>query len=95
MTRRQNDLRLDIKIGKQIFENIPNEVRPGWSGFILSRFDTYINQIPLSILELYQIIDNKDRSRFNSLNVSSGKSLFKFKSSLSTNINTNCSPNFR
>ncbi|MDR6735218.1 hypothetical protein [Sphingobacterium sp. 2149] len=61
MTRRQNDLRLDIKIGKQIFENIPNEVRPGWSGFILSRFDTYINQIPLSILELYQIIDNKDR----------------------------------
>ena len=61
MTRQQNDLRSDIKIGKQIFENIPNEVRPGWSGFILSRFDSYINQIPLSILELYQIIDNKDR----------------------------------
>lgn len=61
MTRQQSDLRSDIKIGTQIFENIPNEVRPGWSGFILSRFDSYINQIPLSILELYQIIDNKDR----------------------------------
>jgi len=61
MTRQQNDLRSDIKIGKQIFENIPNDVRPGWSGFILSCFDSYISHIPPSILELYQIIDNKDR----------------------------------
>ncbi len=61
MTIQQNDLRSDLKIGEQIFENIPNEVRPGWSGFILSHFDSHINQIPLSILELHQIIDNKER----------------------------------
>src|SRR5690606_23858065 len=44
-----------------LFENISNDIRPGWAGLILSRFDSYIKNIPTSILELYPIIDNKDR----------------------------------
>lgn len=61
MTNEQYDIKTNIKIGQQIFENLPNDIRPGWAGLVLSRFDHYIKDIPTSILELYQIIDNKDR----------------------------------
>lgn len=61
MTTEQYDIKTNIKIGQQIFETLPNEIRPGWAGLVLSRFDNYIKDIPISIKELYPIIDNKDR----------------------------------
>jgi hypothetical protein len=61
MTPEQQDIKTNIKIGQQIFENLPNDIRPGWAGLVLSRFDHYIKDIPTSILELYPIIENKDR----------------------------------
>lgn len=61
MTTEQYGIKTNIKIGQQIFENLPNDIRPGWAGLVLSRFDHYIKDIPISILELYSIIDNKDR----------------------------------
>jgi len=61
MTREQYQIKTNIKIGEQIFDNLPNDIRPGWAGLILSRFDHYIKDIPTSILELYPIIDDKDR----------------------------------
>ncbi|MBI3720150.1 MAG: hypothetical protein HY252_16345 [Sphingobacteriales bacterium] len=61
MTTEQYDIKTNIKIGQQIFENLPNDIRPGWAGLILSRFDNYIEDIPTLIKELFPIIDNKDR----------------------------------
>lgn len=61
MTTEQHDIKTNIKIGQQIFENLPNDIRPDWAGLILSRFDHYIKDIPTSILELHPIIDDKDR----------------------------------
>lgn len=61
MTTEQYDIKTNIKFGQQIFENLPNDIRPGWAGLVLSRFDHYVKDIPTSILELYPIIDNKDR----------------------------------
>ena len=58
-TRRQFDIKTNIQIGQQVFENLPNDIRPGWAGLILSRFENYIPNIPASIKELYPIIDNK------------------------------------
>jgi hypothetical protein len=60
MTTDNHSIKTNIKIGQQIFENLPNDIRPGWAGLILSRFGHYIKDIPPPILELYQIIDNKD-----------------------------------
>jgi hypothetical protein len=53
------DIKNNIKIGQHIFENVPNEIKPCWAEFILSRFDNYVKDIPLSVQELYLIIDNK------------------------------------
>src|SRR5882757_10808380 len=61
MTTPQYDIKTNIQIGEQVFENLPNDIRPGSPGLILSRFDNYIKNIPVSIKELYPIIDNKDR----------------------------------
>lgn len=61
MTTEQYDIKTIIKIGKEIFENLPNDIRPGWAGLILTRFDHYIKNVPTSILELYPIIDNIER----------------------------------
>jgi hypothetical protein len=55
------DIKTDLKIGKQIFENIPNEIRPDWAGLVLSRFDHYIKDLPISVSTLYPIIDDKNR----------------------------------
>ena len=61
MTTPQYDIKTNIQIGQQVFENLPNDIRPGWAGLILSRFDNYIKNIPVSITELFPIIDTKDR----------------------------------
>ena len=61
MTIPQYDIRTNIQIGQQVFENLPNNIRPGWAGLILSRFDNYIKNIPASIRELYPIIDTNER----------------------------------
>lgn len=60
MKTEQHDIKTNIEIGKEIFENLPNDIRPGWAGLVLSRFDNYIKDMPTSILELYPIIDNKE-----------------------------------
>ena len=60
MTEEYN-IKTSIKIGQQIFENLPNSIRPGWGGLVLSRFAPYLKELPTSILEIYPIIDNQDR----------------------------------
>lgn len=57
----QYNMKIGVKIGEQIFENLPNDIRPGWAGFVLSRFDNYLKNIPTFVLDLYPIIDNKSR----------------------------------
>lgn len=54
-------LKSDIKIGKQIFENVPHLVRPNWAGLVLSRFDRYLEKVPLEITELQDIIEEKEK----------------------------------
>lgn len=61
MTTETHQIKTNIKIGKEIFQNIPDDVKPGWAGLVLSRFDNYVKEIPTPIKELYSIIDNKDR----------------------------------
>ncbi len=63
MTTEQYDIKKNPKIGQQVFENLPNDIRPGWAGLILSRFDNYVKDIPTSVKELFAIIDNKVRWR--------------------------------
>jgi hypothetical protein len=55
------DIINNIEIGRQIFEKVPNDIRPGWSGLILSRFDSYLENIPTQVKDLYFIIDNPDK----------------------------------
>lgn len=55
------NIRSTIKIAEQVFENLPNDVRPGWAGLILSQFDKYVKDIPEEVKGLYPIIDRKDR----------------------------------
>jgi hypothetical protein len=57
----KNQIETDLTIGKNIFENVPDNLKPVWSGFILSKFDYYIKNIPISIRELYSIIENEGR----------------------------------
>ena len=61
MTTEEYNIKTNPKIGQQIFENLPNDIRPGWAGLILSRFDNYIKDIPTSVKELFAIVENKDR----------------------------------
>ncbi|WP_051210010.1 hypothetical protein [Gelidibacter mesophilus] len=56
-----NKIKTDIKIGQRIFENVPEIVRPNWAGLVLSRFDRYLEKIPVEILELYDIIEKKEK----------------------------------
>ncbi|MDB4904163.1 MAG: hypothetical protein JWQ63_3444 [Mucilaginibacter sp.] len=68
------DIITNIEIGQQIFENIPNDIRPDWAGLILSRFDSHIKNIPGEIKEIYSIIDSRERwmeahEQFNKIRV--------------------------
>ena len=56
-----NEIKVDINIGAEIFNTIPNDVRPLWAGLILSCFKNYITNIPAVIAELDLIIENPDR----------------------------------
>lgn len=55
------DIRNKIEVGKQIFEIVPNDLRPGWAGLILSKFDNYIVPIPIEVSDIYQIINDQER----------------------------------
>ncbi|MDR6943450.1 hypothetical protein [Mucilaginibacter pocheonensis] len=57
----REDIETDLNIGKIIFENVPDSLKPCWSGLILSTFNNYIKEVPNSVRELHSIIDNKDR----------------------------------
>ena len=61
MTTETHQIKTDIKIGIEIFQNIPDDIKPGWAGLVLSRFDNYVREIPNPIKELYSIINDKDR----------------------------------
>jgi len=61
MKMEQYELETNLNIGQQIFESLPNDIRPGWAGLILSRFDNYVKDIPTPIQELFPIIDEKDQ----------------------------------
>jgi len=61
MMNENYDIKTKIEIGRQIFENIPDEIKPCWAGLILSRFDNYLKDIPTTIRELFSIIDDKDK----------------------------------
>ena len=61
MKTEQYDIKTNIEIGRQIFESLPNDIRPGWAGLILSRFDNLLTDTPRQVAELFLIIDNKDR----------------------------------
>ncbi|WP_426291860.1 hypothetical protein ACN9ML_17470 [Dyadobacter endophyticus] len=61
MTPDPNEIETNIKVGQRIFENLPKDIRPGWAGLILSVFDPYVKEIPVPILELYLIVNNKER----------------------------------
>jgi len=56
-----NKIKTDINIGQQIFDNVPNIVRPDWAGLILSRFDRHIEKVPNEIIELYEIIADSEK----------------------------------
>lgn len=61
MATDQYNMKTDVKIGEHVFENLPNDIRPGWAGLVLSRFDNFVENIPTSVLDLCPIIDNKNR----------------------------------
>ena len=61
MKTKSFDIKNNIKVGQEIFENLTNEIKPTWAGLILSRFDHYVNEVPTPIQDLFAIIDNKDR----------------------------------
>ena len=61
MKLKESELKFTKKTGKKIFENLHKDIIPDWAGLVLSRFDDYINDFPTCIVELYPIINNKDR----------------------------------
>ena len=61
MTSEHYDIKTKVEIGRQIFENIPDEIKPCWTGLVLSRFDNYLKDIPKPIRELFSIIEDKDK----------------------------------
>ena len=54
-------LKSDILAGRDIFEKIPNELRPGWAKSILLVFDSYIEKVPTEVSSLISLIDDKSR----------------------------------
>lgn len=53
-----NDIKANLEIGEQIYEGVPNELKPIWAGIILEKFNNYIKDIPEPIIGLYNIIKN-------------------------------------
>jgi hypothetical protein len=47
----------NLQISKNIFEDIPNELKPIWAGLILSQFDLYLENIPTEVKLLFKIIE--------------------------------------
>ena len=45
---------------KQLFDDIPNHLKPAWLSLILTYFDYYIKATPQVISDLIQIIDNEN-----------------------------------
>lgn len=54
-------IKTDINVGQQIFDNVPNLVRPDWAGLILSRFDKNIKKVSSQIVRLYEIIEDSHK----------------------------------
>lgn len=50
----------EITWGREIFESVPIEVRPGWGQSLLMTFDNFM-RVPAEIVDLYEIIDDKRR----------------------------------
>lgn len=61
MKNEKYNIKTNIELGQQIFEALPNDIRPGWAGFILSRFDHYVKNIPSCVVDLYPIIAKPER----------------------------------
>ncbi|WP_319500622.1 hypothetical protein [uncultured Draconibacterium sp.] len=53
------DIENDIEFGKEIFENIPNELRPLWGGLILSKINKHIKSVPKEVVDLLEIVEAK------------------------------------
>ena len=54
-------IKTDINVGQQIFDNVPSAVRPDWAGLILKRFDRHIDNLPIEIVGLYEIIEDSKK----------------------------------
>lgn len=53
-------IKTNIKLGREIFENIPHRWQPIWAKYILSHFDRYAQHTPDAVYELYRIIDDEN-----------------------------------
>lgn len=45
---------------KQLFDDIPNHLKPAWLALILTYFDYYLAQVPQVVTDLIQIIDDEN-----------------------------------
>ena len=91
-----------LEVGKNIFKNIPKTVRPGWGGFVLPRFDAYLEHVPVEVIELQNIISSESRwkeahdqftaiRRLSLKNVSDTKSKYLFLAEKVAKITYNAS----
>jgi hypothetical protein len=53
------NLNNNLSAGRDLFENIPNDLRPKWAGSILSCFRNHVKKIPPAITELLSLINEK------------------------------------
>ena len=58
----QPDIKTNIELAAEIFDELPNDFRPFWASQILSCFDEYVNS-PSEVLGLFSIICSKERWR--------------------------------
>lgn len=55
----RDKIKTDIKLGKRIYESVPRQFRPGWGTSLLMTFEIVIKNVPTSIKELYDIVDDE------------------------------------
>ncbi|MHA4893324.1 hypothetical protein ACXZ1K_01130 [Pedobacter sp. PWIIR3] len=55
------DIATDLDFGREIFEDVPDSLKPYWAGLLLSAFNDYVKNIPNPIKELHPIIENLNR----------------------------------